>query len=292
MNLPLDQERNARRFFDKVLESRGAQASTIRGHVNFLIPPQRRSQSLCDFRPEDMRRCILFALVLTARVFARGTDFTSLKVKRLGSVCGWKAGQPLLTWMDLKIMKSHTLTFAAFVATIATFGQAAEPQADMVDYVNGSVRGWFAGADVQAAISASNAAHAGMSESDLVALDKKWRAEIGKSPAPTINPVLNSAVSEMLRGHVAESQGAITEIILMDNRGMNVAVSAVTSDFWQGDEAKYQETFPAGADAVHVGDIELDESSQTYQVQVSFVVSDANGMPVGAVTVGLNAENF
>ncbi|MFD2854813.1 hypothetical protein ACFSZS_08595 [Seohaeicola zhoushanensis] len=78
----------------------------------------------------------------------------------------------------------------------------------------------------------------------------------------------------------------------MDNRGMNVAVSDVTSDFWQGDEAKFQQTFPRGPAALHVSEVELDESSQIYQAQVSFTVTDAQGAPVGAVTIGLNAEAF
>ena len=96
-----------------------------------------------------------------------------------------------------------------------------------------------------------------------------------------------------LPGFVERSEGRITEIILMDSRGMNVAVSDITSDFWQGDEAKYQETYLVGADAVHVGEVELDESSQTYQAQVSFVVTDPQtGESIGAVTVGLNAAEF
>ena len=100
-------------------------------------------------------------------------------------------------------------------------------------------------------------------------------------------------VSISLRQRVEDSAGVISEIILMDDRGLNVAVSAVTSDFWQGDEAKFLETFPKGADAVHIGEVELDESSQTYQVQVSFTVSDVEtGAPIGAETLGLNAEAF
>lgn len=188
-------------------------------------------------------------------------------------------------------MKTN-LTALAAILSLSTAAHAGEPNEAMTSFVNADVRAWFSDPVVVEAIQASNAHHAGMSEAQLVDLDSKWRAEVGQTDEPTIAAIRDSAVSAALRARVAESGGIITEIILMDNRGMNVAVSDVTSDYWQGDEAKFQETFPHGADAMHVSEIELDESSQTYQAQVSFVVIDAVGNPVGAVTIGLNAEAF
>lgn len=185
-----------------------------------------------------------------------------------------------------------TLTALATILSFSTVLQAGEPDEAMTSFVNENARAWFVDAAVVEAIEVSNARHAGMSQAQLIDLDNKWRAEVGQADEPTIASIRDSAVSAALRAHVEKSGGVITEIILMDNRGMNVAVSDVTSDFWQGDEAKYQETFPHGADAMHVSEIELDESSQTYQAQVSFVVTDAAGAPIGAVTIGLNAEAF
>ena len=83
----------------------------------------------------------------------------------------------------------------------------------------------------------------------------------------------------------------ITEVIVMDAKGLNVAASGATSDYWQGDEAKYQETYPKGPGAVHFGEVEFDESSQTYQAQISITVTDPDtGRPIGAMTVGVDAE--
>lgn len=46
-----------------------------------------------------------------------------------------------------------------------------------------------------------------------------------------------------------------------------------------------------GADAVHFSEIEFDESSQSYQAQISMTISDpATGAPIGAMTVGINAD--
>lgn len=187
-------------------------------------------------------------------------------------------------------MKICALT--ALLALAAQTAFAAEPNDSMIAFVNSSVRGWFADPAVEAAVLESNAAHGGLSQEQLVELDDRWRAEVGQADAPTIAPIRDSQLSMSLRAHVADSGGRITEIIVMDKRGMNVAVSDVTSDFWQGDEAKFQETYPRGADAIHVGEVELDESSQIYQAQVSFTLTDSQGAAIGAVTIGLNAEAF
>lgn len=79
----------------------------------------------------------------------------------------------------------------------------------------------------------------------------------------------------------------------MDSVGLNAAVSHVTSDMWQGDEAKYTETYMAGPDAVHFSEIEKDESTGRYQGQISFTVVDpASGEALGAITVGVDADSL
>ena len=146
--------------------------------------------------------------------------------------------------------------------------------------------------EIVSAIRAQNAEHAGLSQSDIDALDQKWRAEVGSDTTPTIDPVLNNAVAEMLRGIRDESAGLYTEIFVMDNVGLNVASSDTTSDFWQGDEAKWQQTYQAGPGATHISEVELDESTQTYQAQVSVAISDDTGAVIGAVTFGVNLEHL
>lgn len=72
----------------------------------------------------------------------------------------------------------------------------------------------------------------------------------------------------------------------MEAQRLNVAVSYTTSDYWQGDEAKHEDTYGIGPDAVHYSEIELDESRQRYQGQISVTLVDpATGEPIGAVTI-------
>jgi hypothetical protein len=48
----------------------------------------------------------------------------------------------------------------------------------------------------------------------------------------------------------------------------------MTSDMWQGDEEKFTETYSIGPGAVHFSEVELDESTQRYQAQISLTIVD------------------
>jgi len=79
----------------------------------------------------------------------------------------------------------------------------------------------------------------------------------------------------------------------MDFKGLNVGQSAVTSDYMQGDEAKWQKTYQAGADALFIDEVEFDDSTQSFQTQMSATVVDpATGEAIGAITIGVNVEKL
>ena len=185
-----------------------------------------------------------------------------------------------------------TLRSAVLIATVAgVTAHANEFQPQLEALAESEIATIVANPMLVEAIRAQNAKTAGMSEDDVVALDQKWRAEVGSSPAPTIDSVLDTPASEALRGAVNDGAGVFTEIFVMDAVGLNVASSDVTSDYWQGDEAKWQETFAKGPGAMHFGEIELDESTQTYQSQVSVAITDPEtNAVIGAATFGVNVE--
>ncbi|NEX44772.1 PDC sensor domain-containing protein [Pseudotabrizicola algicola] len=170
---------------------------------------------------------------------------------------------------------------------------AGNPAAKARTYALEAMASWAADPVLIAAVRDQNLRHDGLSQTDIDALDMTWRAELGKSVHPVVDSVVQTVPSDLLRAAVEASTGLMTEVFVMDALGLNVAASAATSDYWQGDEAKFTETFPKGAEAIHVSDVEFDESTQMYQIQVSFSLTDpADGAVIGAVTVALNAENL
>ncbi len=185
--------------------------------------------------------------------------------------------------------------FLALVLAAATAGGPAfainEFDGALRTFAEGELAGWMSEPTLIAAILAQNAEHEGLSQAEIEALDAAWRAEVGASPAPMIDGVLNRPASNWLRSRQEQSGGLVTEVFVMDSRGLNVAQSEVTSDFWQGDEPKWQDTFPAGPGAISIGEVELDESTQTFQSQVSMAVTDpASGAVIGAVTFGVDVS--
>lgn len=187
-------------------------------------------------------------------------------------------------------MKLLSFALSALVLT-AVQSSANEFEPAMQSYLEGEIKSWAQSDVLLSAIKAQNGTTAGYGEAQILEMDQAWRAEVGSSDTPTISPVLENAAAEFLRSQVEASGGVVTEVFIMDSVGLNVAASAVTSDMWQGDEAKFQKTHGAGADAVHFGEVEFDESTQTYQGQISMTITDpATGEPIGAMTVGVNAE--
>ena len=184
-------------------------------------------------------------------------------------------------------------TLLALGVLTSPMAQAAEVPPAMSQYIYDDLMKWVNDAQIVQAINAQNNLTDGLTEADIIARDEIWRAQLGADHSPLINEVVNAPLSTFLRDHMGNSAGRITEVFVMDHHGLNVASSGITSDYWQGDEAKFKQTYAKGAGSVFVDDIDLDESTQTYQGQVSFAVTDPQtGVVIGAITVGLNASTF
>ena len=187
------------------------------------------------------------------------------------------------------------LTLGAIAATAP--GQAdaqtqptAEEFGEMVlEYARTDLQSWITDPVIIYAIKEQNELRADVSDFKIRGMDKRWID--GGKYGDMVLEMLDRQASIITRDRRELSNGIITEIIVMDNRGMNVAISDRTSDFYQGDEAKYQETFLKGPNAVHVSELEFDESTQKIQTQVSLTVTDPeNGQPIGAVTLGIDLQ--
>lgn len=146
---------------------------------------------------------------------------------------------------------------------------------------------------VVAAVKAQNAAHEGYDAAKIDSLDKAWREEAGKGGGDMTKALLDNALSKHLLEVQNASGGLYAEMFVMDNKGLNVGASNMTSDYMQGDEAKWQKTFGVGADAMLIDEVEQDESSGAFVSQVSVAISDPETkQPIGAMTVSVDVEKL
>lgn len=190
--------------------------------------------------------------------------------------------------MNLK----HMLVAALMLAPLGAAQAQENENATLIKaFFQDEVESWVFDEALLSAIRVRNVMNENLSPDDIIAQDKQWRAEVGTDAHPLVDSVVNNAAADFLRHRVADSGGSITEVFIMDKYGLNVAASSATSDYWQGDEAKHSETYGKGVGALHMSDLEVDESTGVYQVQVSFTITDPNtNEAIGAITVGLIAD--
>ena len=189
----------------------------------------------------------------------------------------------------LSVIINNTVT----LYLIATPGQDGVYRVPLEAYARGELTKWLENPELIAALKAQNVAHAGLSEADVIALDQKWRAEAGNGGGELITRLMTHPVSEWLLAQQIGTAGFVTEVFVMDDKGLNVAQSAQTSDYWQGDEAKWQQTYSVGPDALHISDVEFDDSTGFYQSQASLSIKDpATGEVIGAITFGVNVQSL
>ncbi|TPP11978.1 hypothetical protein [Rhizobium glycinendophyticum] len=141
---------------------------------------------------------------------------------------------------------------------------------------------------VQVSVEAQNQRFNNLSQDKIDALDNQWKAEREAADKPLIAATLSSPLSVYLARIQGKSLGLYAEVFVMDQTGLNVGQSSVTSDFWQGDEDKYQKTFAVGDDALFIDEPEWDDEAKIWRDQVSFTIQSADKKKIGAVTVELN----
>jgi hypothetical protein len=188
-------------------------------------------------------------------------------------------------------MKRNAL--AAALAAVLISGVSAPALADGHEakinaYIESNIRGWLSSAEIIAAVDQQNLDNYGITPDEIERLDQRWRKEKTRGGGSLISSVMGNQFSAFLRGIKAASGGVITEIFVMDNVGLNVGQTDGTGDFMQGDEDKWQKTYPVSAKAVFIDAVEEDGGVNISQT--SLTVARSNGARLGAVTIGINVD--
>ncbi len=136
------------------------------------------------------------------------------------------------------------------------------------------------------AVKAENAK--GKTLDQIKSMDKKWKA------TPGVADYMDALMTSECGGHLRQIQkreAYYAKIFVMDNLGANVCMTDKTSDYWQGDEAKFIKSYKGGEGALHIGPVKFDDSTQAYLVQVSVPVKDGDKV-IGAITIGIDVDKL
>jgi glycerol-3-phosphate dehydrogenase len=158
-------------------------------------------------------------------------------------------------------------------------------------YVEATIRSWIEDPIIVEELKSQNVLHAHLTPAAIAELDATWRTEFASNVHPLIDTVVGNPLSKFLKDKQIASGGVITEIFVIDAKGLSVGESEISSDYWQGDEPKWQKTYLVGPSVLFVDVAEKDESTQMLQSQASLTVSDPQtGQPIGAITIGINLD--
>ncbi|MEO1197849.1 MAG: hypothetical protein AAFX39_01255 [Pseudomonadota bacterium] len=191
-------------------------------------------------------------------------------------------------------MRHLCVRLAAAVVLICVLGAGAAtaaPQSKsyITDDIVAELHAVLANPVVAMVVNAQNDRHEALDQARIDELDQTWRAEREQDDKPLITATLTSPLSTYLTRVQADALGLYTEIFITDRHGLNAGQSAITSDYWQGDEAKFTETFPKGGDAVFIDEAEWHEGSRTWRAQANLTVTDPEtGVAIGAATFEIN----
>lgn len=155
-------------------------------------------------------------------------------------------------------------------------------------YIESNIRAWLASEEIISAVDQQNIDHLGITSDEINRLDQRWRKERLRDGGSLISSIMGNEFSAFLRGIKAASGGIITEIFVMDNVGLNVGQTNGTGDLMQGDEAKWQKTYPVSAYAVYIDAVEEEDGVNISQV--SLTVARPNTARLGAITIGINVD--
>ena len=116
---------------------------------------------------------------------------------------------------------------------------------------------------------------------DIQKRDARWKSG---GEAELRRETTTGPCAERLRA-LTKGDPFVLEAFLMDAQGAIVCATHETSDYWQGDEAKWLKPVKEGLEAF-VDEPAFDESTQSYALQLSIPVQKA-GARIGALTFTL-----
>ncbi len=177
--------------------------------------------------------------------------------------------------------------FAGFLILGVTSAFAAEkaPQ-KVIDLANSSLVAYGQEPIIVQAVKEENAN--GKTLAEIKALDEEWKRTPGV--ADYMKALIVSECGKYVN-KIITSKPWIAEIFVMDNQGANVAMTDKTSDYWQGDEAIFIQSFKNSQGTIYISNVEFDDSTQAYVAKVSIPVKDGE-KAIGVITFSIDVNKL
>lgn len=145
------------------------------------------------------------------------------------------------------------------------------------------------------AVKDANLQRSMLSADEIKNLDEAW---VSDSPEvqELVNEVKNNELSQYLLDFIRNNPAEV-EVFITDINGLNVSMTDRTSDFLQKDEGWWQAAYANGNGQTYIGEVEYDESSKAYAMNLGVPVRDPDTQKVigilrGTLDVSLMIDTF
>lgn len=178
------------------------------------------------------------------------------------------------------------IAFAIVVVSVTrTEAQSADAVHKSLTAEGAKLKAWTNDSVIVAATKTQNARRVALAE--VQRLDKAW---IEGKAGDLVKQIITGACADRLR-KLASENPAYGESFVMDHQGALVCATQATSDYWQGDEAKFIRAFDSGRGAVFIDRPRLDASAKANLAQISLPIMDG-GKAIGTITVGVDTKRL
>lgn len=127
--------------------------------------------------------------------------------------------------------------------------------------------------------------------SEILNLDAQWQALAPRQHSEMARFIASQEASIAMNRWQKNHQSLVTEVMLTNSIGALVAMSGLSSDFWQGDEAKFEHHIRKDANSLYISPVYYDESTSRFQVVVSKpIIAEDRWIPLGVLVIGLDVE--
>lgn len=180
-------------------------------------------------------------------------------------------------------MMNKIVIAAAVVVTLILF-TAAEKSGKLTPDVEkalnekiGVVREFVKSKNIISEVEKKNLAEKKMSQADIKKLDEEWIAS--KKITKVIKGFMTNKLAAYLLEFQEENEG-FAEIFITGIKGVNLAQTNKTSDYYQGDESWWTSAFNDGKGAEVKGEVEYDDSANTESIAIAIPVYNSAGKKV------------
>jgi C4-dicarboxylate-specific signal transduction histidine kinase len=167
---------------------------------------------------------------------------------------------------------------------VPLYGQSADSLQKTLSKETEKLHAWATNERLVSAVKQQNEKRVPLAE--IERLDKEW---IAGRAAELVRHVTTGPCADELRRLASDPR--YDETFVMDNQGALVCASQKTSDYWQGDEAKWIRVYQSAGHAPFVDRPKLDESTNVRMAQISLPINDG-GKIIGVITIGVRTDNL